>query len=118
MNACFASRRVSNARPMSWGQNRNMVRHEPKVSLGTMNFAIAMMALLLVVILIFLSQGTKVTTYDHEVAAIDAEIAALEAQRDALAVENAKIMAEAASEEGNEVASTMSDAQSAGFVAN
>lgn len=109
---------MSGARPMSWGQNRNMVRHEPKVSLGTMNFAILVLGLLLVVILIFLSQGTKVTTYDHEVAAIDAEIAALEAQRDALAVENAKIMAEAATEENNAVAAAMSDAQSADFVAN
>ena len=109
---------MSGARPMSWGQNRNTVRHEPKVSLGTMNFAIMMIALLLVVVLIFLSQGTKVTTYDHEVAAMDEEIAALEAQRDALAVENAKIMAEAATEGSNEVAAAMADAQSAGYVAN
>jgi len=51
------------------------------------------------------------------IANIDSEITNLEAQRDALAVENAKMTAAAATEEGNEAASTMVVASAADFVA-
>ena len=66
--------------------------------------------------MIFLTQSTKVTNYDVEIAKVDDEITNLEAQRDALAVENAKITAKAADEDSNKVAMTMVDADSADFV--
>ena len=66
--------------------------------------------------LIYLTQSSKVTSYDLAIASVNSEITDLEAQRDALAVENAKITAAAADEERNEVASTMVAAQSSGFV--
>jgi len=66
--------------------------------------------------LIYLTQSSKVTSYDLAIAAVNSEIIDLEAQRDALAVENAKITAAAADEGRSEVASAMVAAQSSGFV--
>ena len=96
MPAYYATRRMtgsSSGSASAWARNRNVVTG-----------------------LIFLTQSTKVTNYDVEIARVDDEITNLEAQRDALAVENAKITAAAATEDKNKVASAMVDANSADFV--
>ena len=100
----------------SWALNRNAVRHNSKIVLGPVNHTITIVLIVLLTGLIFLTQSTKVTNYDVEIAKVDDEITNLEAQRDALAVENAKITATAADEDRNKVATTMVDANSADFV--
>ena len=75
------------------------------------------MALVVIIGLFSVAQSASVTSYDMAIANIDSEITNLEAQRDALAVENAKMTAAAATEEGNEAASTMVVASAADFVA-
>jgi hypothetical protein len=74
------------------------------------------MLLVLVVGLIYITQGTKATTYDYALNSVNHEIASLEAQNNSLAAENARIMAAVAGEQ-NEVAATMVDASIAGYVA-
>lgn len=115
-----ANRRSSSASGMStggsWARNRNAVRHEPKAVLGPVWHTLAVIALVLVAGLIFLTQSTKAANYDLAIADANGEIASLEAQRDALVVENAKLTAEAATEGSNEVAAAMPDAVSADFV--
>lgn len=118
MPAYYATRRMSGTSSPSstWVRNRNAVRHNSKIILGPVNHTIVIVLIVLLTGLIFLTQSTKVTNYDVEIAKVDDEITNLEAQRDALAVENAKITAKAADEDDNKVAMTMVDANSADFV--
>jgi hypothetical protein len=67
-------------------------------------------------VLIYITQGTKATSYDYALNGVNDEIASLEAQNKAKAAENARIMAAAASEQ-NEVAAMMIDAKTVGYVA-
>ncbi len=119
MPAYYATRRMTgsgSSASATWMRNHNAVRHNSRIVLGPVNHTIAVVALVLVTGLIFLTQSTKVTNYDVDIARADSEITNLEAQRDALAVENAKITAAAADEDKNEVAATMANANSADFV--
>lgn len=119
MPAYYATRRMtgsSSGSASAWARNRNVVRHNSKIVLGPVNHTITIVLIVLLTGLIFLTQSTKVTNYDVEIARVDDEITNLEAQRDALAVENAKITAAAATEDKNKVASAMVDANSADFV--
>lgn len=114
--ACFATRRAGRTEASSnWARNHNAVRHDPKVTLGPVSHTITVMLLVLIVGLIYVTQGTKATSYDYAMSSVNSEIATLEAQKNSLAAENARIMAGAATE-NNEVASSMVDAQIAGYV--
>ena len=113
----YVSRRAgSSTSSASWVRNRNSVRHTPRMSLGPISHTITCIVFVVLLGFIYLGQSAKVTDYDVALAGVDAEISSLEAQRDALVVENAKLTAAAATEEKNEVASAMVDAQSADFV--
>ncbi len=101
---------------MTWAPNRNSVRHNAKISLGPFGRIGIFVALVVIIGLFSVAQSASVTSYDMAIANIDSEITNLEAQRDALAVENAKMTAAAATEEGNEAASTMVVASAADFV--
>ncbi len=117
MPAYYATRRMTGTSSSNtWARNRNDVRHSSKIILGPVSHTITIVLIVLLTGLIFLTQSTKVTNYDVEIAKVDDEIVNLEAQRDALAVENAKITAAAADEDKNQVATTMVDANSADFV--
>jgi len=115
--AYFATRRMGvTSVSSSWARNRNAVRHEPRAALGPVSHTITIMLLVLVVGLIYITQGTKATGYDYALNSVNDEIASLEAQKNSLAAENARTQAIAASE-SNEVATTMVDAKTAGYVA-
>ena len=96
--------------------NRNVVRHAPRATLGPVSHTITVMLLVLIVGLIYVTQGAKVTSYDYALNNVNSEIAGLEARNNSLAAENARIVAAAASDK-NEVATTMIDAKTAGYVA-
>ena len=101
-----------------WAPNRNAVRHNARISLGPAT-RFGFLGMLVVLIgLISVSQSARITSFDVAIAGLDDEITNLEAQRDALAVENAKLTAQAASEEGNTAAGDMVVASAADFVAN
>ena len=115
----YATRGSFSARSTSsdnWVRNRNAVRHSPKIALGSACYTIAIIFIVSLVGLIFVSQSAKVTDYDFAIAEADAKITNLEVQRDALIVENAKITAATANEDENEVAATMAVASAADFV--
>lgn len=117
--ANYANRRSTNSTRNSsdtWGRNRNAVRHNPKITLGPISHTITVVAIVLLIGLIYLSQSAKVTDYDTAIASTDKEIASLQAEYDALVVENAKISAAAANDEHNEVATAMVNATSSAFV--
>lgn len=97
----------------AWSRNRNTVRHEMK-SLGTTSFTIIIALLVLVVGLIYVTQGTKATDYDYKLSEIEAQIDELEAEREDLAVERARLTSIAAGENST-VAKAMEDASPAGY---
>ena len=113
---CFASRRAGVAATSGWARNRNAVRHEPRVVLGPVSHMVTMVLLVLVVGLIYVTQGAKATGYDYNIQGVNEEIASLEAQKNSLAAENARAVAKIETEEGNEVASMMVDARVGGYI--
>ena len=97
----------------TWSRNRNTVRHSSD-SLGTLSLSAILGMLLLVVGLIYLTQGAKATSYDYELSQIDDEISELTAQKEDLAVEKARLTSVAAAE-SSEVAANMENATVSGY---
>lgn len=97
----------------TWVRNRNTVRHTSK-TLGSVSQSVILAILVLVVGLIYVTQGTKATSYDYELSRVEEEIAELEARKDDLAVERAKLTSIAQSN-NNEVATAMQVGQVSGY---
>ena len=95
----------------SYGRNYNMVRHQPKVTLGPVSYSIMMMALALVAGLVYITQGPRATGYDYELQETQAQVARFESVRNDLALENARLTSVTASER-SEVTASMVDAGS------
>jgi len=64
--------------------------------------------------LIYVTQGAKATGYDYDISRVDSEIAELQAQKEDLAVERARLTSIARSD-SNEVAANMQVGQVAGY---
>ncbi|MBQ8996672.1 hypothetical protein IJ095_01415 [Candidatus Saccharibacteria bacterium] len=97
----------------AWVRNRNIVRHTPK-TLGSVSQSVILGVLVLVVGLIYVTQGTKATSYDYELSKVENDIAKLEAEKEDLAVERARLTSIARSD-SNEVAANMQVGQVAGY---
>ena len=96
-----------------WVRNRNIVRRTPK-TLGSVSQSVILGILVLVIGLIYVTQGTRATSYDYELSRVEEEIAELEAQKEDLAVERARLTSVAVSN-NNEVASAMQVGQVSGY---
>lgn len=103
-------------RANNWSRNQNTVRYTPK-TLGSVSHTAIIGLLVLIVGLIYVSQGTQATNYDYELSQLEDEIAELEAKREDLAVEKARLTSVAASE-NSAVASTMEQATASGYVSD
>ena len=97
-----------------WVRNRNIVRHTPTKSLGNVSQSVIFGILVLVVGLIYVTQGTKATSYDYELSKVEGDIAELEAKKEDLNVEQARLKS-LAMEQTNEVAATMENAVVTGY---
>ena len=97
-----------------WNRNRNTVRHQRR-ALGPISLVGMFVMLITVMGMIYLTQGTKATSYDYQLDQLDTEIEELTAQKEDLAVERARLTSIAASE-NSAVASTMVDTAVAGYV--
>lgn len=97
----------------SWVRNRNTVRHTPK-TLGSVTQSVILGVLVLVIGLIYVTQGTKATSYDYELSRIEGEIAEYQARKDDLEVERARLTSVVASE-SNETANGMEVAVVTGY---
>ena len=64
--------------------------------------------------MIYVTQGTKATSYDYELNKIEEDIAELSARQEDLNVERARLKS-IASEQSNTVAATMVDATVSGY---
>ena len=97
----------------TWVRNRNIVRHTPK-TLGSVSQGVILGILVLVIGLIYVTQGTKATSYDYELSNVDGKIAELEAEIEDLQLERARLTS-IASMETNEVVATMVDGVVSGY---
>ncbi len=97
----------------TWVRNRNIVRYTPK-TLGSVSQGVILGILVLVVGLIYVTQGTKATSYDYELNEIEDNIAELEVRKNDLVVEKEKLTSVAMSK-NNEVATTMETGTVSGY---
>ena len=105
----FVSRRGTG----SWSRNQNTVRHSQR-ALGDLSTKLILGFLVLIVGLIYATQGVKATQYDYEISDIDAQISDLQSRKEDLAVEQARLTSIAASESST-VAANMPEGQAAGY---
>ena len=89
------------------------MRHAGK-TLGSMSLFSIFGLLILIVGLIYVTQGTRATAYDYELSRIETEIDELSAQKDDLAVEMARLNSISAAEHST-VAAAMEDASVGGY---
>lgn len=99
----------------SWTRNRNTVRHAGR-SLGPVSLIGMFLMLITVMGMIYLTQGTKATSYDYELNELDNEIAELTAEKEDLAVEKARLTSIAAAND-SQVAAAMPTGSPSGYVA-
>ena len=97
----------------TWVRNRNIVRHAPK-TLGSVSQSVILGILVLVVGLIYVTQGTRATSYDYEISEVETQIAEQEAKIEDLRIERERLKSIAALET-NEVAATMQDGVVSGY---
>ena len=107
------SDRPKNAVSSGYSRNRNTVRHQAR-GIGRIS-AIAILVIEVFMIgLFYVSEQSKVTTYDYKMSAMDAQIANLEAERDDLKVEQARLNSIAKNAKST-VAANMETARVAGY---
>ncbi len=100
----------------TFGRNRNTVRLS-KRSLGSISQIVIVSMLTLVSGLIYVAEGTKVTSYDYEISKVESEISEMTAKRDDLAVEKARLNS-VATAKNSTVAAAMEDATVTGYAAD
>ena len=104
---------LANAVSSGYSRNRNTVRHQVR-GIGRIS-AIAILVIEVFMIgLFYVSEQSKVTTYDYKMSAMDAQIANLEAERDDLKVEQARLNSIAKNAKST-VAANMETARVAGY---
>lgn len=106
----YVTRRTSNT---SFVRNRNTVRHT-KRGLGSISQIVIVSMLTLVFGLIYVSEGTKATSFDYEISSVESEITEMNAQKEDLSVEKARLNSIAAAENST-VAAAMEDATVSGY---
>lgn len=97
----------------SWSRNQNTVRHSSK-SLGNVSLTLIFGLMVLIVGLIYATQGVKATSYDYELSNIEDEITELTARKEDLAVEKARLTS-IATAENSTVAAAMQDGNTSGY---
>lgn len=108
---------ISRREPVAtFARNRNTIRHDRR-SLGTISQIVIVSMITLACGLIYVAEGTKVTSYDYEISAVESEISEMTAKRDDLAVEKARLNS-VATAKNSTVAAAMEDATVSGYAAD
>lgn len=93
----------------SYSRNRNTVHQGRFQRLGSFAEAGLLIAVVAAMGMIYVSSGTRGTSFDYEIAAMDEQISDLTAQKEDLAVEQARLTSIAASS-NSKVAAAMPEA--------
>ena len=106
----FTTRRAASA---SFARNRNTIRHTKK-GLGSISQVVIVGMLTLIFGLIYVSEGTKATSFDYEISSVETEITEMSSKKDDLAVEKARLTS-VANAKSSTVAANMEDATVTGY---
>lgn len=106
----YVTRRTAGA---SFARNRNTVRHT-KRSLGSISQIVIVSMLTLIFGLIYVSEGTKATSFDYEISSVETEITEMNSKKDDLAVEKARLTSIATAKTST-VAAAMEDVTVSGY---
>lgn len=87
----YSSQQFTSRRQQNWGRNQNTTRHVSSVKLGPVAHTVLVALMITVLGLIYLTQATKATGYDHEIYRLDAKINELAIKKDDLEIENARL---------------------------
>lgn len=109
-NQTYVTRRASNT---SFVRNRNTVRHT-KRGLGSISQIVIVSMLTLVFGLIYVSEGTKATSFDYEISSVESEITEMNAKLEDLDVEKARLNS-IATASSSTVAAAMEDTTVTGY---
>lgn len=80
-------------RQINYGRNQNTVAFASAVKLGPISHTVLIALMITVLGLIYLTQATRVSSYDYTANAISDKISALTDQKNDLEVENARLAA-------------------------
>lgn len=80
-------------RQQNWSRNQNTVAFMSSVKLGPVAHTVLIALMITVLGLIYLTQATRVTSYDYQSQKIDSQIADLNTKKSDLEVENARLTA-------------------------
>jgi cell division protein FtsL len=83
----------SSRRQQNWSRNQNTVAFASTIKLGPVTHTVLVALMITVLGLIYLTQATKVTSYDYATQKIDSQIAELSSQKSDLEIENARLTA-------------------------
>ena len=118
MQPKFTTRRgatgTSHRTTSTFARNYNTVTIK-KRGLGSISQIVIVVMLTVIMGLIYVSEGTKATSYDYEISNVETEITEMNAKKDDLAVEQARLSS-IASAKNSTVAANMEDATVSGYV--
>ncbi|MGI6612390.1 MAG: hypothetical protein ACOX0Z_02350 [Candidatus Nanosyncoccaceae bacterium] len=110
----ISKRRASN---YNYGRNQNISAYESAIKLGPITSTLMIGLMVTVLGLIYLTQATRVTSYDYQLSQIDAKIAELSSQKSNLEIEKARLTS-IQTLTGSTVAQNMTPSSSVDYVRN
>ena len=93
-------------RQQNWSRNQNTVAFVSAIKLGPVTKTVIIALMITILGLIYLTQATRVTSYDYATQKIDSQISELNAEKSDLEIENARL-ASLETVKSSSVASTM-----------
>ncbi len=85
------SQYYSSRRQQNWNRNQNATRFVSAVKLGPVAHTILVALMITVLGLIYLTQATRVTSYDYKIDGVDSKISELSVKKGDLEIENARL---------------------------
>lgn len=85
----YVSRRRSAG--YSYGRNKNIAAYQSAIKLGPITSTLMIGLMVTVLGLIYLTQATRVTSYDYQLSQVDAQIAELSSKKANLEIEQARL---------------------------
>lgn len=85
----YVSKRRSSG--YSYGRNQNIAAYQSAIKLGPITSTLMIGLMVTVLGLIYLTQATRVTSYDYQLSQVDAKIAELSSQKTNLEIEKARL---------------------------
>ncbi len=111
----YRTQTFSSRRKQNWSRNQNTVAYVSAIKLGPVTHTVLIAMMITILGLIYLTQATRVTSYDYATQKIDSQISELNAKKSDLEVDNARLTA-LESVKKSSVASTMTTPVSTNYV--